>query len=72
MVVPAGVPAWVPAYKEWCIVPAEAAHWLDRIVKTADSIIIVSPQGDGGAWTLTHGGRMSSKMQEDGEWQIEK
>ena len=75
MVVPAGVPAWVPAYKEWCIVPAEAAHWLDRIVKTADSIITVSPQGDGEDWTLTHGGRVSSKMQEDQEdfgWQIAK
>ena len=72
MVVPAGVPACVPAYEEWRIVPAEAAHLLDRIVKTADDIIIVSPRGDDGAWTLTHGGRMSSKMQEDGEWQIAK
>ena len=56
----------------WYFVPAGAADWPDRIEKTADDIIIVSPRGDGGAWTLTHGGRMSSKMQEDGEWQIAK
>ena len=55
---------------EWYIVPAEAADWPDRIGKTADDIIMVSPQEDGKAWTLTHDELEIANY--DGEWQIAK